>query len=130
MEIAPFNNSVKRFQRMEDAFITVQDEAILYAFLDKEGKINYAITHENQLVGLVYFNNDYNTFHIANLYILQRFRNLGLGKMFLDLIKSKNKGQLITCCPYTEESAKFFIREGFVPEGGNYEEYYYLKFQS
>lgn len=64
------------------------------------------------------------------MYVLKRYRNQATGKKALDLIKQMFAGQLITCCPYSEESAKFFIREGFVPDNDKGEDYYYLQFKA
>lgn len=123
---------VIHFQVMEEPVNNMED-SLLHSFLDKCE--NYYMEDDECVKGMVQISHTYDrpeepNVHISTMYVLKRFRGQEVGKKALDLIKTKYAGQLITCCPYSEDSARFFIREGFVPEGDDPDMYYYLYFKA
>jgi len=132
MELIKVNFPVKEFQELEEPVNNMED-SLLHSFLDRGN--NYFIAEGDETKGLISIKYDYDrpaepNVHISTMYVLKRYRNQATGKKALDLIKQKYAGQLITCCPFSEESARFFIREGFVPEGDDPDMYYYLYFKA
>lgn len=125
--------TVKEFQDLEGQ-IDRFDTAILNSFRD--GGDNYFIVEDYYTIkGMISIQDNYErpgepNIYIDTMYVLKKYRGQEVGKRALDLIKQKFQNEMITCCPFTEESAKFFKREGFVHEGSDPESYYYLYFKA
>lgn len=132
MQLSKVNFPVSEFQELEEPVNNMED-SLLHSFFDKCE--NYSIEDDQVIKGMVQISHDYErpeepNVHISTMYVLKRYRNQATGKKALDLIKQKYDGQLITCCPFSEDSARFFIHEGFVPEGDDPDMYYYLYFKA
>lgn len=132
MKLLKVNYPVKEFQDLEEPVNNMED-SLLHSFFDKCE--NYSIEDDQIIKGMVQISHDYErperpNVHISTMYVLKRFRDQQVGKKAMDLIKQKYAGQFITCCPFSEESARFFIREGFVPENFDFEDSYYLYFEA
>lgn len=106
------------------------DEALLYTLI--EGKETFAIVYKSIDVGMIQFNNTYDSWHISVIYILKEFRGRGIGSSIIEIMKSRYRGtgMKMTACPFTSESEDFFLKHGFEPESGDIDEYYYLYFKA
>ncbi|MBB6236517.1 GNAT superfamily N-acetyltransferase [Pedobacter sp. AK013] len=125
MEVKYYMDSIAAFQTLETEH-TELSHKILTSFFEKPHINNMAVYEDGRLKAMYYLTDEYNSVYIANIYVLSKFRNDGVGTRILNYLKETYNDEELTACPQNDDATRWFYRNGFEPESGDMDSFYFM----